>query len=236
MGTKLLLPLLAGLASAGLVGQAAEWRGLVVAEESRCSRYERGDYQYADSYEERQALEDRIVERMGGRIYGPYEGRDFRSVRQTDIEHIVAISEAHDSGLCAASPRVKGQFARDLLNLTLASPQVNRDLKGAKDASSWMPALNRCWFASRVVEVRRKYGLTIDRSEAAALESVLNGCDHFEMVFEGPPEDPLRLYDDNRNGRISCAEARGHGIAPVDRGHPAYPYMTDGDGDGVVCE
>lgn len=46
----------------------------------------------------------------------------------------------------------------------------------------------------------------------------------------------LAMYDDNGNGRISCAEARAHGIAPVERGHPAYEYMRDGDGDGVVCE
>ena len=50
------------------------------------------------------------------------------------------------------------------------------------------------------------------------------------------PNHPLTLYDDNRNGRISCTEARAHGIAPVYRGHPAYAYMTDADGDGVVCE
>ena len=50
------------------------------------------------------------------------------------------------------------------------------------------------------------------------------------------PNHPLRLYDSNRNGRISCAEARAHGIAPVYSTHPAYPYMTDADGDGVVCE
>ena len=43
-------------------------------------------------------------------------------------------------------------------------------------------------------------------------------------------------WDDNANGHISCAEARGHGIAPVRRGHPAYAFMTDGDGDGMVCE
>ena len=48
--------------------------------------------------------------------------------------------------------------------------------------------------------------------------------------------DEIRLLDDNDNGRISCAEARAHGIAPVRRGHPAYRYMRDGDGDGVVCE
>ena len=43
-------------------------------------------------------------------------------------------------------------------------------------------------------------------------------------------------WDDNGNGRITCAEARRHGIAPVRRGHPAYAYMRDGDSDGVVCE
>jgi len=43
-------------------------------------------------------------------------------------------------------------------------------------------------------------------------------------------------WDDNDNGRVSCAEARRHGIAPVRRGHPAYAFMNDRDGDGVVCE
>lgn len=48
--------------------------------------------------------------------------------------------------------------------------------------------------------------------------------------------DPLALWDDDGNGRITCGEARSHGIAPVTREHPAYPYMRDSDGDGVVCE
>ncbi len=48
--------------------------------------------------------------------------------------------------------------------------------------------------------------------------------------------DALAMWDDNGNGRITCAEAQAHGIAPVRRGHPAYQYMRDADGDGVVCE
>ena len=48
--------------------------------------------------------------------------------------------------------------------------------------------------------------------------------------------DALAMYDDNGNGRITCKEARRHGIAPVGRDHPAYRYMDDRDGDGVVCE
>ena len=54
--------------------------------------------------------------------------------------------------------------------------------------------------------------------------------------ISGGTVDALGLYDDNGNGHITCAEARRHGIAPVPRGHPAYRFMTDGDGDGVVCE
>ncbi|MCZ0938420.1 MAG: excalibur calcium-binding domain-containing protein [Caldilineaceae bacterium] len=46
----------------------------------------------------------------------------------------------------------------------------------------------------------------------------------------------LEMYDDNNNGRITCAEARAHGIDPVRRDHPAYQYMDDRDDDGIVCE
>ena len=90
--------------------------------------------------------------------YGPCTGTWFESTSQTDIEHIIARSEAHDSGLCAAGAATKRQFASDLLNLTLASPSVNRSQKSGKDAAEWLPDLNQCWFASRVVEVRQRYG------------------------------------------------------------------------------
>ena len=121
------------------------------------------------------SIEARIVAALGG-VYGPYTGRWFASPRDTDIEHIVARSEAHDSGLCAADAASQRRFASDLLNLTLASPAVNRTHKNDKDAAEWLPDLNQCWFADRVVAVRRKFGLTIDPREAAALDRVLVGC------------------------------------------------------------
>ena len=99
------------------------------------------------------------------------------STRETDIEHVVAASEAHGSGLCAADTETKARFARDLRNLTLASPRVNRHQKSGKDTGEWVPDRNRCWFAARVVEVRRGYGLTVDRSEAQVLERILSGCE-----------------------------------------------------------
>ena len=219
------------------------WRDLIVAPEDRCSPYDSDDYPYS------QSVEKRIVEALSGLIYGPYTGTHFEDTRQTDIEHIVARSEAHDSGLCAADAETKKRFSSDLLNLTLASPEVNRHQKSGKDAAEWLPDLNQCWFADRVVQVRQEYKLTIDETEAAALETVLSGCSSVDMVisdtstspstatpYPTPVADALAMYDDNGNGRITCAEARAHGIAPVRSDHPAYPYMNDGDGDGVVCE
>ncbi len=104
-----------------------------------------------------------------------------------------------------------------------------------------MPALNQCWNVYRIIEIRRKYNLTIDRRKAESLESVLSTCTSTEMVirpceFEQSEIDALSLWDDDRNGRITCAEARRHSIAPVQRSHPAYRYMRDGDGDSVHCE
>ena len=233
--------LLASASSFAAAPQTAAWRGLTVAPEVRCAPYDSGDYAYS------RALERQAIAAMGGRIYGPYSGRTFVRATETDIEHIVARSEAHDSGLCAAPAAVKRQFANDLLNITLADPDVNRSAKNDRDAAGWLPPLNRCWFAGRALAVRLKYRLTIDRAEAATLDRVLSGCASTAMIFRNAaavvPSAPrtgavaaLERWDDDGNGRIACAEARAHGIAPVAQSHPAYPFMTDGDGDGVVCE
>ena len=107
----------------------------------------------------------------------PYDGTRFASLKESDIEHVVSISEAHDSGLCAASAEIRRRFARDLDNLTLATPALNRYEKRGLDAAEWLPNLNRCWYAKTIISVRQEYRLTIDRQEAAALEAVLAKCD-----------------------------------------------------------
>ncbi|TQF70460.1 GmrSD restriction endonuclease domain-containing protein [Pseudoalteromonas luteoviolacea] len=215
------------------------WRGLAVTEENRCSPYDKKkQYPYS------QSVEDDIVEEMDGLVYGPYTGRYFESDTSTDIEHIVAASEGHDSGLCDASAETRKEFASDLLNLTLAAPEINRCGPGGKcgyDAAEWLPNKNQCWFANRIVEIKTKYSLSVDQAEANALEAVLSNCQSFAMIFypentDLPRQDVLALYDDNENGQISCTEARYHNIAPVTRAHVAYQYMRDADGDGVVCE
>lgn len=160
---------------------ADTWRGLVIAEENRCSPYNK-----KEQYPYPQLVEDKIIAALDDKIYGPYTGRYFDSKRDTDIEHIVAASEGHDSGLCSATASKRKEFATDLLNLTLAEPTVNRCGplgKCGKDAYEWLPPKNKCWFAKRTVDIRKKYNLTIDRREADLLEAVLSNCPSTEMIL-----------------------------------------------------
>ena len=225
--------LIAMVMSSGLLIAEELWRGLKVAPENRCTPYNRDDYQYP------QSVELEIIRSMGGKIYAPYTGRYFNFRTQTDIEHMIAISEAHDSGFCARNNKEKRQLASDLDNLTLASPEINRDHKRHFDAAEWLPQYNKCWFVHRIIHVRLKYDLTIDRKEADAIDRIMENCESFQLVFyEGSPTSPTPTsqWDEDGDGRVTCREARKAGIAPVRSTHPAYKFMWDRDGDGVVCE
>ena len=179
---------LPGLADgAGLLAAALQdpdtWRGLAVAPEHRCAPYNRADYPYP------QSIEARIVGAQGGVIYGPYSGRSFRSTFETDIEHIVAVSEAHDSGLCAADPETRRRFATDLLNLTLASPEMNRCGKSGKcayDAAQWLPPMKPMLVCR---PHRRRFGSNTASPWTGAKptpwERVLSGCASTAMIVIG---------------------------------------------------
>ena len=169
------------LSANSVYAQPTSWRGLTITQEERCTPYDK-----KKQYPYPQSVEAKIVALTDGHIYGPYTGRYFSSKKKTDIEHIVAASEGHDSGLCAADKATRTAFATDLLNLTLAAPKVNRCGKTGKcglDAGEWLPARNQCWFANRIVQIKTKYGLTVDQAEADALEGVLSNCTSTEMVF-----------------------------------------------------
>ncbi len=160
--------LVAAVALAMTISVSAQ---ITLVPENRCSPYDRSDYSYPQSIELRI-----IAENLDGQIISPYTGEVFTSRSQTDIEHIVATSEAHDSGLCAATAATRRGFAQDLDNLTLASPSLNRHQKSGKDLAEWRPAENVCWFAQTVVHVKAKYSLSMDDNEASAAVPLLKRC------------------------------------------------------------
>ena len=174
-----------------------------ISPESRCSPYSRADYSYPQSIELRI-----IAENLEGKIASPYTGEVFSSRSQTDIEHMVATSEAHDSGLCAASAATRRQFARDLDNLTLASPSVNRYQKSDKDLADWLPPENTCWFVQTVVSVKAKYGLSMDFQEAfRALRILTEDCLPRAECQLPSPVDALNCYADRAPAGSGLADA-----------------------------
>lgn len=165
------------------------WKGLVVTDEystKDCLRYSlvRDDYQYSTS-------SDLVIAQQLGGFYSPYDDIWYDQAGDVDVEHIVARKEAHDSGMCLATSEERYEFAHDLLNLTLATPSVNRTEKRDKDAGEWLPEHNRCWFVYTIIRVKQKYQLTIDKRERDAIQDVLNNCSANDIFLE-----PERHGDD----------------------------------------
>ena len=151
---------------------------LTVAHERRCSEYDRSDYHYSQSIEARLFARDDAT--------SPYDGTRFTDRRQSQIEHVVALSEAHDSGACAWTDARRAAFASDPLNLVLATPELNRS-KGGKDLAEWQPAGRPCWFIRRVVAVKLKYNLTIDPTENRVIEQHAARCNLEGATDAGEP-------------------------------------------------
>lgn len=149
--------------------------GVRIAAEVDDGSYERKDYDYPSS------IEADIVNRQGG-LFSPYSLNCFDSASETDIEHIVATAEAHASGMYAKSEEDRSAYGKDLDNLTLAAPAVNRNQKSDKDPAEWMPDNNRCWYVGKWVEIKKKYNLTMDQTEADSVVAVYQECDSFDMI------------------------------------------------------
>ena len=161
----------------GCAADAPTWRGLQVCGEQPRDGYDRDAFGSAYS-----SLEDEIIAALpatmkaNGQVYTPYSCIAFditpAGTAATDIEHVVALAEAHDSRIADDRRR---EIASDLLNLTIADPTVNRSQKSDRDAAEWMPTRHGAWFAERVIQIKRKYGLSVDPAERDALDRLLGG-------------------------------------------------------------
>ena len=161
----------------GCPADAETWRGLQVCAEQARDGYDRDSFGTGYS-----SLEDDIIRMLprtmkaGGQVYTPYSCIAFDitadGTAATDIEHIVALAEAHDSRIADDRRR---DIASDLANLTIADPTVNRSQKSERDAAEWMPARHGAWFAARVIQVKLEYELSVDPAERDALEALLAG-------------------------------------------------------------
>ena len=122
-----------------------------------------------------------------------YDGETFDDPSDLDIDHMVPLAEAHDSGAARWTAQRRSAYANDLhlpASLTAVSASSNRT-KGADDPAEWKPPLRSAWcrYAHDWIAIKIKWSLTADRAEVDALRLMLNTC---PADYERPPEYPAR--------------------------------------------
>ena len=105
----------------------------------------------------------------------PYTGKLFTNPRKIDIDHIVALKEAYESGGYLWSRIKKKAFANDFANLLPAQAKANRS-KGYRDLAEWIPLKNRCSYLSKWLAIKIKYELSVDQAEKKSIKALTSQC------------------------------------------------------------
>jgi hypothetical protein len=114
----------------------------------------------------------------GGRWYSYYDGVSQTSASSLDIDHLVALAEAWDSGASSWTASRREAYANDLGDshtLVGVTAALNRS-KGDQDIAEWLPPINHCRYVKDWLTAKIRWGLSQDSAERAALEDVVAGC------------------------------------------------------------
>lgn len=193
---------------------------------------------------------------IDGAWVSAYDGVATTDPSQLEIDHVVALKEAWDSGAWSWTPARRAAFANDL-----SDPRTLREVtiaanraKGDRDPSNWLPvAADQCRFLGDWVAIKARWGLSADPSEWGRIRNVLRSrCPGLMVTAPTAPtlagQAQRALVAPIAPGTTSgtptgaspyyprCADARAAGVAPLRRGDPGYRSALDGDDDGVACE
>lgn len=188
---------------------------------------------------------------ISGVLADPYTGRTITFVKarayQVQIDHVVALSDAWQTGAQYLDAATRERFANDPLNLLAVDGPTNEQ-KGDADAASWLPPNRgfRCAYVARQVAVKANYGLWVTPAEHDAMAFVLASCSAATASAPAPaptPQPPPPAAPapaapppGGEPYYANCTAARAAGAAPILRGQPGYRPALDRDGDGVACE
>jgi hypothetical protein len=118
-----------------------------------------------------------------GVLHDPYTGDTVPFTRGQDtsddvqIDHVVALSNAWQTGAQQLDPGTRKLLANDPLNLMATEGRINQS-KGDGDAATWLPPARgfRCAYVARQVAVKTKYSLWVTAAERDAIAGVLAQC------------------------------------------------------------
>ena len=182
---------------------------------------------------------------ISGILNDPYTGKVINFMRgkdtseQVQIDHVVALSDAWQSGAQEISDQERLQLANDPENLLAVDGPANQQ-KSDSDAATWLPANAsfRCSYVARQIRVKAKYHLWVKPAEKEAMINVLTPCAGaaakpapVPQVDTPPAQNPTPAL-----AFQTCADARAAGYRNMHRGAPGYSDHLDRDGDGIACE
>lgn len=120
---------------------------------------------------------------VSGTLEDPYTGKKIQFQRgestsqEVQIDHVVALSDAWQTGAQLISPQQRLAFANDPLNLLAVDGKTNQQ-KSDGNAASWLPPNKafRCQYVARQIAVKNAYQLWIIPAEYDVMKSVLASC------------------------------------------------------------
>jgi hypothetical protein len=119
---------------------------------------------------------------VAGSLLDPYSNRLItfdlsKSASTIDIDHVVALSNAWQTGAFQLTLTQRTNFANDPLNLLAVDLKLNRQ-KGDGDSATWLPPFKsyRCTYVARQVSVKAKYKLWVTAPEKTAISNLLTAC------------------------------------------------------------
>ncbi len=118
-----------------------------------------------------------------GTFREPYTGhvlsfrRGAESSQAVQIDHVVALGDAWQTGAQQLTAQQREYLANDPLNLIAVDGPANQD-KSASDAATWLPPNRafRCHYVARQISVKAAYQLWVTAAEKDAMKRILASC------------------------------------------------------------
>lgn len=120
---------------------------------------------------------------LSGVLIDRYSGETINFVRgnvtsmEVQIDHVVALSNAWQTGAFKLTQVQRTALANDPLNLFAVKGRLNSQ-KGDGDAATWLPPLKsfRCAYIAQQIAVKAKYSLWVTAPEKEAMVRILAAC------------------------------------------------------------
>ncbi|WOT40603.1 HNH endonuclease family protein [Streptomyces coeruleorubidus] len=126
-----------------------------------------------------------------GRWFSYYDAVSVTSASGLDIDHMVPLAEAWDSGASAWNAQRRERYANDQgqeASLVAVTARSNRS-KADQDPAQWLPPATgaHCRYAAEWVATKLRWSLTADEPERAALRELGDSCPLQNVEYEPAP-------------------------------------------------